>query len=347
MDDKASFIKEAIEKSGFPFEMVIASLLKGDGWEVLPSAPYWDEDEEKWREIDIKAYKIADQTPEGESIKPYSLCLALIIECKKTDEFGWVFFPWARDTKDIELSKVNHVDFLTVIKRQSLLMDEVRRGKLPSPAEIRMLNLEPDLLVSYEVMVTPEIARKLKFPSELGIIKPNVFGFMSAKEKALSYKEIKLKKRQQGKAGSGPHEIFEAVNVLIKATKHDMKLHSSAIYAGAELKKMGHEHGRFEIMVYLPILVFGGELYAWSKGDVEEVNEVLLEGRCHTKRYFDNMLIGVTKGSNYKEFLSRINVDNASLLRQIHSNRSKLDKQTKMIMESPSFNGHPSMRGRL
>lgn len=261
MDDKASFIRETIEKSGFPFEMEIASLLKEDGWEVLPSAPYWDEDEEKWREIDIKAYKTAHQTPDGESIKPYSLCVALIIECKKTDEFAWVFFPWARDAKDIELSRVNHVDFLTVIKRQSLLTDEVRKGKLPFPAEIRILDLEPDLFLSHRAMVTPEIARKLQFPTELGIIKPNVFTFMAAKEKALSYKEIKLKKRQQGKGDSGQHEIFEGVNAVIKATKHDMRLHSSSVYAGAELKKMGSEHGRFEIMVFLPVLVFGGEIY--------------------------------------------------------------------------------------
>lgn len=339
MDDKVSFIKEAVEKSGFPFEMEIASILKEDGWEVLPSAPYRDEDEEKWREIDIKAYKTSNQTPDGESIKPYSLRVALIIECKKTDEFAWVFFPWARDTKDIELSRVNHVDFLTVIKLQSLLMDDVRKGRLPSPAEIRMLDLEPDLFLSYEAMVTPEIARRLKFLSELGVIRPNAFRFTAAKEKALSYKEIKLRKRQRGKGESGLHEIFEAVNVLIKATKHDMRLHSSTIYAGAELKKMGEEHGRFEIMVYLPILVFGGELYTWSEGNVKEVSEVLLEGRCHTKRYFDNMLIGVTKGSNFKEFLSKIDADITELLCQICSNRSKLDEQVKMILDSPYFTG--------
>jgi hypothetical protein len=162
---------------------------------------------------------------------------------------------------------------------------------------------------------------------------------MAAKEKALSYKEIKLKNRRQGKGDSGLHEIFEAVNVLIKATKHDMRLHSSAIYAGVELKKMGHEHGRFEIMVFLPVLVFGGELYTWLDGNVDEVNEVLLEGRCHTRRYFDNMLIGVTKGSYFKEFLSRIDGDNTELLRQICSNRSKLDEQVKMILDSSSFNG--------
>lgn len=226
-------------------------------------------------------------------------------------------------------------------------MDEVRKGRLPSPAEFRMLNLEPDLLLSYEAMVAPEIARKLKFPSELRIIRPSIFRFMAAKKKALSYKEIKLKKRQQGKGDSGQHEIFEAVNVLIKATKHDMKLHSSSIYAGAELKKMGHERGRFEIMVFLPVLVFRGELYTWLNGNVDEVNEVLLEGRCHTRRYFDNMLIGVTKGSYFKEFLPKISEDNAGLLRQICSNRSKLDEQVKMILDSPSFDGHPLMRGKL
>lgn len=344
MNDKTSFIKEAIEKSGFPFEMEIASLLKEHGWEVLPSAHYWDEDEEKWREIDIKAYKTADQTPEGESIRPYSLCVALIIECKKTDEFAWVFFPWARDTKDIELSRVNHVDFLTVIKRQSLLMGELSKGELPSRAEIRMLDLDPDLFSSYRAIVTPEIARKLKFPSELELIRPNIFRFLVVKEKALTYKEIKLKKLKNTKGDSGLPEIFEGVNVSIKATKHDMKLHSSSVYAGAELKKMGHEQGRFEVMIFLPILVLGGEIYTWRDGKVDEVNEVLVEGRCHTRRYFDNMLIGVVKGDYFEEFLSRVDEDYAKLRQDVCSNRNKLDEQVKMIMDSPSFSGCPQWR---
>ena len=133
----------------------------------------------------------------------------------------------------------------------------------------------------------------------------------------------------------------------IWTAKYDMKLHSSSVYVGAELKKMGHERGRFEIMIFLPVLVLGGELYTWLNGNVDEVNEVLLEGRCHTKRYFDNMLIGVAKGSYFKEFLSKIDEDNTELLRQIWSNRCKLDEQVKMILDSPSFNGHPLMRGRL
>lgn len=135
-------------------------------------------------------------------------------------------------------------------------MDEISKGRLPSAAEFQMLNSDPDRFTSYRATVTPETARELKFFSELDIINTNAFKFLAAREKALSYKEIKLKK---AKRGSGPHEILEAINALIKAPKHDMKLHSSAIYANAELAKGGHERGRFEIMGFPPILVFGGE----------------------------------------------------------------------------------------
>lgn len=343
MDDKARYIKEAIEKSGFPFEMEIASILKKAGWGVRPSVTYWDEDEEKPREIDIEADKSMEQTPEGESIKPYSLSVALIIECKKTDKFAWVFFPWPRHTTDwIELSRVNHVDFLTVIKRQSLLKSEVSRGKLPSRAEIRMLNLDPDLLLSDRALVTPEIAGQLKSPSELGLIRPNIFRFLAAKDKALTYQEIKLGKPQKTKVDSGLHEIFEGVNVLIKATKHIMRLYPPIVHGRAEVKKMGHEQGMedvplggFLIIIFLPILVFGGELYTWRDGKVDEVNEVLLEGRCHTRRYFESMLIPVVKESYFSQFLSRIDEDSTQVLQWIRSNRSKLDEQAKMILDSP------------
>jgi hypothetical protein len=344
VENKTRFIKEQIEKSGFPFEMKVASIVKGAKWEILPSSPYWDEDEEKWREIDIKAYRTIKQTPDGESLSPYSLSIALIIECKKTDEFGWVFFPWARDTLDMQLPRIQYLDFLTVVKRQSLLLEEIRLRRFPSPAEIRLLNLDPDLFSSYQALVSPEVARKLKFMSELEIITPDSFEYLAAEEKSLSYKEIKLEK---AKGGGGLREIFEAVNALIKATKYDMKLRSSAIYAGAELAKRGHEKGRFEIMIFLPLLVFGGELYIWREGEVSEASQVLLEGRCHTKRYFENMLIGVLKDNYLKEFLTSVEKDCAWLAKQICSKRTTLDEQVKLILESSYFNGRPSLKSML
>jgi len=341
-ENKAKFIRDQIEKSGFPFEMEIAFTLKGEKWEALPSSPYWDEDEEKWREIDIKAYKTIKRSLDGESLKPYSLSVALIIECKKTDEFGWVFFPWTRNALDMQLPRIQYLDFLTIVKRQSLLMDEVRLRRFPPPTELRLLNLDPNLFTPYQALVTPEVARRLKFFSELEVVTPETFKYLAAKEKALTYKEIKIGKV---KGGTGRPEIFEAVNALVKATKYDMRLHSSAIYAGAELAKRTHEEGRFEIMVFLPILVFGGELYIWREGEVSETNQVLLEGRCHTRRYFENMLIGVVRNNYFKEFLSGIEKDSSWLANHICKKRTELDEQVKAIMESPYFDGTPSLRG--
>jgi len=49
MDDKTEFVKQEIEKSGFPFEMEIAFVLKEDKWQVLPSAPYWSSCQMLWK----------------------------------------------------------------------------------------------------------------------------------------------------------------------------------------------------------------------------------------------------------------------------------------------------------
>jgi len=336
MQDRTKFIKERIEKTGFPFEIEIASALKKAEWEVLLSSPYWDEDEEKWREIDIKAYKTITQI-DGKDLKPYSLTLALIIECKKTEGSAWVFFPWPRDTSDMQLLRINYLDFLTVAKRQSLLIERIQYGESPSPAELRLLNLDPDILTSHQALIDPKIAKNLKFFSELGIIAPDTFKFFTAREKALNYKEIKLNKEH----GSGPHEIFEAINILIKATKQDMKLSSLVTYAGTELAKRGADRGTFQIKIFIPILLFRGELYKWSNDEVNEVDQVLLEGKCHTNKYFENMLIGVVKDSHFDKFLSELNDDQGELLRRICSKRGDLEEQVKIIMKSPDFYGPP------
>jgi len=332
-DNKTKFIKDQIEKSGFPFEMEVARILKDAKWEVLPSSPYLDEDEEKWREIDIKAYKSIEQTIDGESIKPYTLEIALIIECKKSDKFAWAFFSWPRDTSDMQLLRTQHLDFLTIIKRQSLLMEEIiKQGifSFPSSAERRLTNLAPNLFSSYQALVSPEVARKLKFFSELGIITPETFKYMTTKQKAVSYKEIKLGK---AKKEVGRSEIFEAINGLIKATKYDTRLCSSVIYAGAELAKKGYGKGRLQITIFLPILVFRGELYTWHDGEVSEESQVLLEGRCHSKAYFENMLIAVVKNNYFREFLADIEKDSSCLAKQICSKRAILDEQVNLIFD--------------
>jgi len=56
------------------------------------------------------------------------------------------------------------------------------------------------------------------------------------------------------------------------------------------------------------------------------------------------MLIGVAKGSHFKEFLSKVDEDYMEILRWICLNRGTLDEQVRMIMDSPYFNGFPSFK---
>jgi hypothetical protein len=158
---------------------------------------------------------------------------------------------------------------------------------------------------------------------------------LQKKTKALSYKEIKLKKNQQN---SDLHKIFEAINMLIKSTKYDMELYSTPIYNGIYLTKMG-EQAPLEIMVFLPILAFNGDLYSWTDNTLQPENEILLEGRCHTKSYFDNMLISIVEKDHFRDFLSKINKDRSYLVDEIYDKKRSLDEQLKIIKGSPYFNG--------
>jgi len=255
--DRISFIREEVERSGFPLGFEVASLLKKHGWEVLPSSPYWDLDEGQWREIDVKAYKSLPVPPAGGGANPYTVTLALIVECKRTEKHAWVFFQWPREPGEMRMVRVKHHDFLTLTKRQALLKGEVVRGEVPPPFEFRVPDLDP-ALVEEEALVMPDVAKGLRFFSELEIITPDTFSSLRSKVKALSFKEVKLKKDQEGRA-SERREIFEALISLIKALEHDMELCSTGIYAAALLAKKGHEKGEFKVMVWLPVVVLEGD----------------------------------------------------------------------------------------
>jgi len=327
--DEVEHIREEIERSGFPLEIEIASTLKNSGWEVLYSPSYFDLDEEKWREMDIKAYKSFDCTSTGESIKPYRLKLALIIECKKSEEFSWIFFPWQREDREIDRSMADFLDFITVTKRQSILKEE----GISSQAELQMLNMDVSLL-SEESAIDAQTARKLNFFSELGVLTSKSFRFLTNKTKALHGKEIKIKKKSKNKS-SDSNQIFKAVSAVIKATKYDLSLCSYPVYVHVLSAKRGFGVPVFEVMVFIPVILFDGKLYVWIDGNVSQTEEILFEGRCQTKHYFESMLISILQKDRFERFLAEISEDAKTLADQIYRNRNKLDEQKKIIMEAP------------
>ncbi|MEM3419682.1 MAG: hypothetical protein QW806_05585 [Nitrososphaerota archaeon] len=65
----------------------------------------------------------------------------------------------------------------------------------------------------------------------------------------------------------------------------------------------------------------------------------MLEGKCHTKHYFENMLINVIKKEHFEIFLNEIKEDSVKLVDRIFKNKRELDEQVKIIMESQWFTG--------
>ena len=91
-------LKREIMKTGFPLEIEVSSILEKK-WDVVNTASYFDEDEKTMRSIDIAATKSFND------IAPHFLEVNLDIECKKDENFAWVFF-----TRPFEFDWEEHMD---------------------------------------------------------------------------------------------------------------------------------------------------------------------------------------------------------------------------------------------
>jgi len=92
--DKIKFLKKQIMKSGFPLQLEISSLLRKRGYDVYNGVYFFDRDEKKTREFDIEAvlpfesvYTTPKSIEEAWFLNPF-----LLIECKKSTMYSWVFF---------------------------------------------------------------------------------------------------------------------------------------------------------------------------------------------------------------------------------------------------------------
>ncbi len=86
-------IADDLRKSGFSSEMIVSSRLLASGWKCSVSGGYFDHDEKKSREIDIKAYFV-----QRTGKLRVSLEFDMFIEVKKS-KAPWVVFR-SRDEED-------------------------------------------------------------------------------------------------------------------------------------------------------------------------------------------------------------------------------------------------------
>lgn len=86
-NDLLKKIQEEIEKSGYPTELITNKKFQSKFWETTENAYYIDRDENKGREIDLKAYK----NKISDDLKKIYVWSKLSVEIKKSEK-PWVIF---------------------------------------------------------------------------------------------------------------------------------------------------------------------------------------------------------------------------------------------------------------
>jgi hypothetical protein len=325
-DDAAlRFIAGEIDKTGYPLEIHASTVLESERWNVLHSTYYQDYDLQTYREIDIRADKTVDRDSSGNELFPYRLHLRIDVQCKKSDSFAWVFFLRPRRKEDPDIC-LKFLDYPLVAKTSTLLL---MNGLSQSSASIR----PPPPTLSLGV------ANALKTSSDLGIVKPSVFRCLDAGQLARTYKEVKRKRSGAGtsredKDSKSP--IYEAAITVVKATEFDFNYMYDMMHYFITTKSRGasfpQEFTLGDIRLYLPIILFDGELVAWQEKSLSRTTEVLLRTYAPSMRYpFPFPSIVVVHKDHFRDFLKRVEDDLANLANTVWNSRGVLDEQLKLM----------------
>ena len=325
--------RDWILKTGYPLELEVIDILRANDWEVMASTNYYDEDEGKWRELDIKAYKglecgEAHHTPAW----PYRLTLTLIIQCKKSEKYAWVFFP-IPTTHDASL-RLEHIDFLKVTRVQSLASRDpwaIRRH--------RTLGIGRDILVG-PPLLDPSVARKIEWLIE--VVPFGATDFQSFGRKMVSSvgTVAPLSGREKGR-----DEMFEEATTVSKALVYELELTSDFIHAVMSLLLHGYVSPPAEsrpylsINIVLPIIVFDGMLCLWcgKDSDLEEIDHLVYLFDYRSPYYFGRRAMNVVGKDSFELLLRGLNTDLINLAQKFRERKHKLDKQMKIITEGRSL----------
>ncbi len=98
---------EDIQKTGYPTEIVSASVMQQRGWGIIHNPSYLDDREGRSREFDIRAFRSWSFQTAG---RRFIIDVLLLVECKKSEK-PWVFFITPEDHGSPRLGTVikNHI----------------------------------------------------------------------------------------------------------------------------------------------------------------------------------------------------------------------------------------------
>jgi len=312
------FLSEEIEKSGFPLEIEVSSILENQNWIVLNNQPFRDPDEEELRSVDILAFHGPTVYERPENL-PFGFSPRLIIECKKSSSHAWVFFTRPQEAKVFPMDGQVY-DFPEAFSTKAY------------KEKNRLLQTG---LFAYEYYFN-----YFSDPSE-GVKHIHYSDFDRI---AIAYKEYKIsdfvnddaEKTNLGKKNgskkksdpaAGRSDILEAINQLVKFQNFDV---TESIISPGRIK--GATSPFFPIEVSFLAVVFHGRLFEAIVGKgkpvLEERKHVLLHYVYRPRKSFNNLnfwIDFVTK-EYFPDYLSRISQDISLIHSKIVSKQSLLSK---------------------
>jgi hypothetical protein len=120
--DKLEYLRSIIRNTGYPLEIQISALLDKRWDVVLNTDSYYDREEEKLRDIDI----VTSRTHfyQGTNV---TLQTGIVIECKKTEKYAWVFFtrPFSFDHTEVAGQYLDKIQCVTNNLEKSNFLDEI------------------------------------------------------------------------------------------------------------------------------------------------------------------------------------------------------------------------------
>jgi hypothetical protein len=289
------FLKNQILKSGYPLQVKIHSILESK-YTVEHNAYFLDEEEKVSRLLDISAMLSPCEVINGTDMlwfktAPFFLMFNLAIECKKSEEYAWVFFTLPSSTQF-------SIDGQYVDELQVLSTDPFERG-------FQIYNHHPDAKVHYNKF------KRVASP------------FVEIKHRKLQKPPQNLKVRSMKS-----DEIHEGVSELTKFVSFWVNWQMNA-WRNSYKTNIEKLQANFGVLYFFPILVFEGKLYEAvvqnNELQLHETNHILLE-RFYKPTYANYPLsykIDVVTEDSFPELMKYIDNDILWIQREFSRNSEK------------------------
>jgi len=324
IDRELQHIADQIKRSGFRLEIHASGILEDLGWTAAHSTFYRDPETQKFRDIDIRAYKILERSSSGSSLHPYRLCLQMNIQCATSDVYAWVFYLRPlRKPLSFALTIIDHVSVAKGSSIQSYTSQTLPSYGMPPPIP----------LLSYGA------AQSIKTPVELGIIKSSALRCLSDKEIAKTGDEVKrLPKGEQSRPENPFPKIVETTSTVAKSVDFDYTMLHSLMLSALRARARGipFPEGSYagDIQIFLPVVLFDGELVVCKNETISRAEQVLLQTFVPSTYVFvPSPPIVIVRKTRFRDFLKEVEEDLLDMADEILAKKSVLDNQLQLMTQ--------------